>query len=225
MPSIKPSLDGAYVRILRAEEHLNELNLKEPIVSGTQTGFHPDAFGPLTIRDEDVPPLIVGVIIGEIVYNLRAALDYLIYELAFLDSGSIQNNTQFPIEDNATAFQRRKTWNRLPTSSSQGRPGFIQHLSGSHQAAIEKLQPCSGVNWMKVLREISDPDKHRRLSRTKHMVNQKPAFVLRGGKRMEIETEYAFGLCFEGDTTFVTETLESIASEVRKVIDSFKPDF
>ena len=40
-----------------------------------------------------------------------------------------------------------------------------------------------------------------------------------------IETEYAFGLCFEGDTTFVTETLESIASEVRKVIDSFKPDF
>jgi hypothetical protein len=43
-------------------------------------------------------PEEISIVVGEICYNLRAALDYLVYELARLDSGCIQNGTQFPIE-------------------------------------------------------------------------------------------------------------------------------
>jgi hypothetical protein len=38
-------------------------------------------------------------LVGEICYNLRSALDYLVFELAKHDSGTRQENTQFPIAE------------------------------------------------------------------------------------------------------------------------------
>ena len=52
------------------------------------------------------PPPMFGVRIGEIVHNLRAALDYLVFQLAILDSGSEQQGTQFPIESTADGFRK-----------------------------------------------------------------------------------------------------------------------
>ena len=41
----------------------------------------------------------VPIRVGEVCYNFRSALDYLIFELAKLDSGVEQGGTQFPIMD------------------------------------------------------------------------------------------------------------------------------
>jgi len=72
-----------------------------------------------------------GTLVGEITYNLRCALDYLIYALAVLDSGSDEKGTQFPILDAAKDFAGRgKT--------------MLKGLNAAHVAAIERLQPYQG---------------------------------------------------------------------------------
>src|SRR5437016_970997 len=97
-------LDGAFARIDRAGEHLAEL---EAIIHTFRQGRH-DAYSikldPNLIKNGDIEPewpvfnrLRIAIIVGEICYNLRAALDYLIYELDLLDCGQVQDGTQFLI--------------------------------------------------------------------------------------------------------------------------------
>src|SRR5262249_18516344 len=103
--------------------------------------------------------------VGETIYNLRSALDYLVYELFYLDTGAPprrQHLTQFLIVDTPQA------WNaHIPnskTTSKKRRVMWLYKLSPSHQADLYRLQPCSGCTWTKVLSELSNPDKHRRLT-------------------------------------------------------------
>src|SRR5262249_17527994 len=98
------------------------------------------------------------ILVGEIVYNLRAALDYLIYQLAYLDTGKVQKGTKFPIEDHINSW---KTY-IIPRKSAGRRkwPLWLPLLTKGHQAEIEGLQPFRGCKWTKTLRELSNPDKH-----------------------------------------------------------------
>jgi hypothetical protein len=87
------SLEGAFARVQRAGEHLDELAaIQRQFVKeyADRLVFHQDAVthvikarwlgGP----DPAVKPS-VSILLGETTYNLRAALDYLVYELALLD--------------------------------------------------------------------------------------------------------------------------------------------
>src|SRR5204863_4438007 len=86
----------------------------------------------------------------EMIYNLRAALDYVVFEPARFDSGQTQNGTQFPIEDKPEGFKgRQKT--------------YLKGLTDPHVALVEEYQPCQGCNWTATLRDLSNPDKHREL--------------------------------------------------------------
>lgn len=98
--------------------------------------------------------------ISDAVHNLRAALDYLVYELAFKDSGSAQHGTQFPIEECKIGI--------APTSNNKigfdiVAPRYLRGLSPKHVAAIEAMQPYNGQGWAQDLKDISNPDKHRKL--------------------------------------------------------------
>lgn len=101
-------------------------------------------------REGRCPPEI-GILVGETVYNLRAALDYLVYELAILDSGHVQEKTQFPIESCESEWE-----------SNQDRR--LAGLNPTHKALIKCLQPYRECDWTGVLRDISNPDKHRTLT-------------------------------------------------------------
>ena len=107
----------------------------------------------LRVQPNAVPPKISAVV-GDVLCNLRPTLDYLVYALAYLDSDSPQEGTQFPICDTTTKFKgKRKTW--------------LKGLSPGHVAAIEGLQPYDGRNellWLRTLRDLSNPDKHKHLS-------------------------------------------------------------
>ena len=95
---------------------------------------------------------ITSILVGEAVYNLRAALDYLVYELSLLDSPKKDVRwTQFPIADNIDAWDK----------SCKSR---IKYLSDRHISEIRKLQPAFGCTWTEVLRDFSNPDKHERLT-------------------------------------------------------------
>jgi len=136
--SRKPSLDDAYARIRRAKQHLARFKRELAAFWGDEgrrlwipnatTGIFEEQATP------DLVPPTFGILVGECIYNLRAALDYLIYELAILDSGKIQERTQFPIEDTV------KRWKTKCASRLKG-------LSVVHQACIERLQPCFGCKW------------------------------------------------------------------------------
>lgn len=160
-------LDGAYSRVKRAGKHLAYLNRRVNILSksicesvyinrqpqkfilenGREiNGFLCDA----TARIEPVPH-IIKILIGEIVYNLRAALDYLVYELARLDSGKIIDNTQFLIEESPEGFSKNSGYR-------------LKGINDKHVKIIEGLQPYNGCNWTRILRELSNPDKHRELT-------------------------------------------------------------
>jgi hypothetical protein len=158
MAAISHPLDGAFERLDRAQKHFAELcghvaTFRQEYLDACRIYVEPNPpyeihpFPPQTI---DHPP-IVSVLLGEIVYNLRSALDYLAFELARHDSGQIQENTQFPIDDTPEKFARSITTR-------------LRGVSSAHVLLIEKLQPYTGCNWTEVLRDISNPDKHRQLT-------------------------------------------------------------
>lgn len=131
-----PSLDRAFARVSRAEEHLADCVRRLASFGKKQLdaiSFQADASRPKEIL-VDKPQLALdftfGILIGEIVYNLRAALDYIIFELAALDSGCIVEGTQFPIESKKKGFK------------SCVRSRWLDGLNATHVAAIEGLQPC-----------------------------------------------------------------------------------
>ena len=88
------------------------------------------------------------VVAGEVLYHLRTALDYLVYNLAWLDTGAPQQHTAFPIVTDT------EKWN------SEGR-SRVKHLSPAHREAIRAYQPFAGCTWTADLRELSNQDKHR----------------------------------------------------------------
>jgi hypothetical protein len=97
----------------------------------------------------------ISILTGEAVASQRAALDYLVYALAEFDSGDPQQRTQFPITDSPSRFEDvvKKRW--------------LDGLTQEHRAGIETLQPYDGrdsLQWLRALRELSNPDKHRHLS-------------------------------------------------------------
>ena len=232
-------LDGAYVRLDRAGKHLAEL--KETIgrffddeheIAAQSVHFNPKPGPPVIYtRPESPIPQIVPVLVGEIVYHLRAALDYIVYELAILDSGSIQNGAQFPIESAPQGFQGRvKT--------------YLRGINNTHAASIKALQPYNGVNWTKTLQSISNPDKHRHLINQRHqsVINETlsknptdtpdlPGVLyiradadLPDGGRMYMKLGVTLFISFD-DGLPVIETLEKIKLEVANTLANFQPEF
>lgn len=161
-------LYGAYARVARANFHVYELNgclnfladsIKKKTLSyekyiASQLRLKlGESFSPGS-RAVEIPMTLpqFSIIMGETIYNLRAALDYLVYELSGHLSG-----TQFPIEDVKLSKDRKRGFDTR-------RDTFLNGVSDSHVAAIELLQPYKGCTWSKTLRGISNPDKHRHLT-------------------------------------------------------------
>jgi len=172
-------LDGAQFKLARAQSEIN-------IIRSMETAFfeetkysvvraeHNSISGKdiYRIKIDGVPPsLDWGVFIGEIAHNLRSALNYLVYQLALLNSANKPETVagdkrlQFPIFTDRGDFKRK-------------RKGAIGLLTLKHQTIIEGLQPYNSVSstllptidlskWsgrnspLFWLEEINNVDKHR----------------------------------------------------------------
>ncbi len=222
----EPSLDNAYARVRRAKQHLTSLKRELTKFFGQPTSVPHTvnvdvADGDFTIYDfsNHVVSPTWSILVGECVYNLRAALDYLIYELAFLDSGQIQQGTQFPIEDTPSGWNGRKAT-------------YLRGIFDPHKAIIKTLQPCDGSNWTKILRDISNPDKHKTLRVVRP--SQRIEWGLgRYGQThsmatslypVEMDAQVTSEILFD-DGRPVIETLQEMHTQVTNVIDMFKPEF
>ncbi len=154
---------GHRFKLERADEHLKRLEDDVLRWLGTQPyrfiyEFNPESNEKI-VRVEviDAPPVKFGITIGDIVHNLRSALDNLAYELALAHTGDplpreIAENSEFPIFSRPMTLGQRE-----------------RRIGGIHpeaQAIIEGLQPYNRENqpspdplWL--LYNLSNVDKHR----------------------------------------------------------------
>lgn len=128
-----------------------------------------------------------GMIVGEIIYNLRCALDHIAYELVAIDTGSYFPRSQFPIlldewRDKVSGTKLGEhAWcdddglvnDKTPRSVvdlllMEGPANkTVEKLSPAHQAIIASVQPYRGVTgyWFNdslgILGRLSNQDKHR----------------------------------------------------------------
>jgi hypothetical protein len=233
------SLGGAFARTARAREHILDLiarieafRQEQEQACSWEWDTDPNHLGEptLVVSGYLQIPVAIGIIIGEVCYNLRSALDYLIYELAFLDSGKVVAGTQFPIEDKAKGFAWRKNG------------GWLGGINPLHEAAIEALQPYNGCNWTTFLRNISNPDKHRHLvlhgghfQASLYADAERLRFLGLPGKvtrakhplsGKEVDVQLAISVQIEfSDGTPVIEALHELQAQVTQTLEAFQPEF
>lgn len=229
-------LDGARARIERANKHLRELaSLVETYWNAYANGFtvneHPEVRSRAVITGRLMPPLPIemALLVSDAIHNFRSALDYVIYELAIHDSGTIQQGTQFIIENSPKSFAERS-------------PRYLKGLTNQHITAVERLQPYNGVQWTKILRDISNPDKHRKLvlvegagerliqvkADTPGSFDGLPGKIFRavGRDGSDVYVEFhSTGLIQFADGLTVVETLDVLKSQIVDAIQVFQPEF
>lgn len=174
------SLDGVREKLLRADEHLHEFRVTvarhlafDPIAVVRKFEDHiPEKSGRagLTWRAkvETEPPLSLSVIAGDLIHNLRSALDHLAQQLVLVNGGIPEDErnpkTQFPI------------------ITSQGTPTIHARsgtISRKAQAILEAVQPDeTGEHPLHIVQTLSNIDKHRRIVFTQlgmgHIVQEGP---------------------------------------------------
>jgi hypothetical protein len=155
-------------KIERANEHREELNaIVAPLLNWEAELFQMSAkldpeSGYHVFRVAAVPEewrLEVGVILGDIVHNLRSALDYLFWQLychyiRVPRSPREAEQVQFPIEDTKNRLANKRVhFNKIPPSQ---------------WALIDSAQPYNGSHHpsraIKALRDLSNRDKHQVLN-------------------------------------------------------------
>lgn len=167
-------------------------------------------------------PPILSILIGETLYNLRSALDYLVHELVYLDTGKHKGGTKFLIEDTEDAWNKHLSG---PTTTGRDRRKMWLHrMTPAHQAALKALQPCYGCTWTGRFRALSNPDKHIRLTGVVVTVNHGSHGAIAGPGPVMVIFNLTTKIAFE-DGSFVVETLKLFQEEVTNVIEAFDPDF
>jgi hypothetical protein len=100
----------------------------------------------LRIRRE--PPPSWGPVIGEVLFNLRSALDHLACQLVILGGGPCTHETEFPVAKNRQAFESR-----------------LGSVKGAGKDAIKILRACKpysgGNDLLWSLHQLNRVEKHR----------------------------------------------------------------
>ena len=110
----------------------------------------------IEFRITDPPGPALEVIVGDCIQNLRASLDYLVWELSIAATRKLpRDRTQFPI-----AVDGKRYFN---TGRKQ-----VRSLLGEHRRMIRLLQPYHALDPhahpLALLNRLSNQDKHRLLT-------------------------------------------------------------
>lgn len=163
LDAIEPGhpLAGVLAKLARAQEHLDALDVeiasfmeREPY--GISYERNPDG-SDHSFRGQvrEQPPLSIGILVGDCLQNMRAALDHLAWQLA-IASGKAEpsRQTAFPICDTRESFRSKVTKPK------------VKDLTAECRAVVEKLQPFqiggeARDHWLWHLNELSRVDRHR----------------------------------------------------------------
>lgn len=173
------SVDGIVAKIKRANEHIENLNSEiNSLIDSNAYHFvsepNADATESIIRIVGPEPPLRFSTIIGDAVNQLRSSLDFLVHALIIKNGNSPTRRSQFPICDDAKKFKE-----------ACGR-GIIKGVSTSAEKAIKARQPYRNsknlnMNFLYILRELSNTDKHRNLVAT-YTIGKAPILGLSSGR-------------------------------------------
>ncbi len=100
---------------------------------------------------DSILPSQLKILTGQIIENLRSALDYMIFELSVKNHPHLNKRSpQFVIADSKSAFKREL---------SRG----LRYLTDEQKGFVEKIQPYHGNKLLGLLRDATNIDKHRKL--------------------------------------------------------------
>lgn len=182
----KPSSIDHFCKLNRAARHLTELDAVledflrpdcyEIVNESEIVGELPDSSAEprrgrvrRKVQFKRTPPLLYwGTIVGDVVHNLRAALDHLVFIISYRNDPATfaeDKTTAFPICDSPSDFRgpKRRGWETHHE---------IRGLPEEAKTIIEGLQPFQGgneflaTNPLRILREMDDIDKHRTIHLT-----------------------------------------------------------
>ena len=224
-------LSEAWLRHSRADEHFTHLKCIVDRLCAQQKLFFRQTYSQsgdynVQLPKTELPSDDPSIRTGEVIYNLRASLDYAVFVL----SGR-KDKTQFPIETCKEGFDARKTGR-----SSKGKPvtHFLNGVSGPCCDLIEAVQPYKGVHWTRILASLSNNDKHRELTALKAVSRQPftradiqalfPSNDLYPGTDVfpssgyvEMNVEQPFDIALPQGTP-IRETLQELKSEVADLL-------
>jgi hypothetical protein len=170
------SLDGPWAKAERAREHTEVLNREWRIFFESHSNrdfLNHSLDGPWHVISaspplKKPPPLRFSVICGDIVHNLRSALDHLVWQLVIAEGSEPGKWNSFPIYTDSDAFTRD-----VRCRKKKRGPGPLAGIDpkGDAWAFIEELQPYNSRklgmdpthHQLFVLHTLSNTDKHRTL--------------------------------------------------------------
>ena len=205
------TLDGIAAKLARAEYGINNLSKDLRSFCNEQQRFtttveRPDLGETHLIFQGPNPVLSLGysIYLGEIAYNLRSALDHLMWQLVLANYKLPTRSNEFPIFRDNSAYKRDS-------------PRKLAGVSKDSTAAIGLMQPfLKDPRWfpLETLQEFCNIDKHRTLhllrlrwdvlvySDKQQMVNME----LHIPKNREVEVETGDVLCSVPQDLAVTLT-------------------
>lgn len=163
---------GVWAKIDRAGEHLDALTSEIAAFVDTQTdSLIGEANSSRTqyrfvLRFSNEPPMQRwALLVGDVIHNLRSALDHLAWQLGVLRGVEPHARTEFPIFKERGRFRKVDNNGRPSRASGWDK---ISSLKPIHRAIIEAQQPYHAGEQAKhqslwVLQELNNVDKHRLL--------------------------------------------------------------
>lgn len=182
-----PYITGSRLKAERAGKHLDELESEIEAFFDEHPYEYFKTLNPQNLDNylyrfppQPIPPQSIGPILGDIVHNLRSALDHIAWQLALLTTEQPYRRTAFPIfvdtsEDSVRHFQR-----------------LVQHVHADAIPIIEAVQPyhhpkgLEKFHFLWVLHSLWNADKHRLLTTVPHRISA-PVFSGQGGSSRRLD--------------------------------------
>jgi hypothetical protein len=151
------SIDRLRIKIQRAEKHVRDLKAEieaffntKPYAIGTKRNPQTRQLIYYLTSVREVPERIAAIA-GDVLQNLRSALDHLAYRLFMVGKppGTPAKHVYFPISDNAAKYRTES-------------PGKVKGMRQDAIDAIKAFKPYKGGNdtlW--IIHKLNNIDKHR----------------------------------------------------------------
>jgi hypothetical protein len=166
-------LESARLKLTRASEHIEAVKASIAAYGSAGNAFEivPAKDGNDKLKIVSDPPAHISILCGEVVYQIRSALDHLAFSLVKVNSANVpadwEEHCAFPLK-----LSLPKTVQNAPVP--YGHDSFSRSLPGIPKEAfafVESVQPYYGSSrfcsrFLTMLEKLSNIDKHRHLNLT-----------------------------------------------------------
>jgi hypothetical protein len=215
------ALAGIRTRLMRANSHLESLDLEQSIFNDRHpyTTDNPKRNADYSqwvypVKFRQPIPLMWGVVLGEIIHDLRSALDHTVFQLTLAYSGREFEGTGFPISEKPTNWDVRSKKRTSDNPLGFARTCSMYQLRGVGCGVVEyvkRLQPDPSqipqTSVLLALQLLWNQDKHRLIHSWGIEVQEGGDFRFEGTDRTPI-FKLADGVLQEGDVA-LTVTFDS----------------